>query len=234
MRKVVFLDFHGTIAYKSYSDTLHQVLTEAHPDHLYTQSTFRDLLDGSYLWDNPEIGHTNLNRPEAWWGYMEGKLVEAFVELGYEDDAEKMTKRFRELYTDPNEYLIYDDAVEGVKRIREKGWIIFIVSNHMPELKKVVRKMPFSKYIRDIISSANVGYEKPNPKFYEFAKNRTWYTKHRVMIGDNILADVQGATEAGVPAILVRNSLFKDNENCKYFAKDMIEAAKILEENFDI
>jgi len=232
MRKVAFIDFHGTIAYKSYSDTLQQVLTEAHPGHLYTQGTFRDLLDGSYLWDNPHIAHPELNRPEKWWSYMEGKLKDAYIELGYKKDAKKLTKRFKELYTDPKEYLVYDDAVEGIKKIREMGWIIFIVSNHMPELKKVVKGLPFNKYIRDVISSANIGYEKPNPKFYEFVKNRTWYTKRNIMIGDNILADIQGATEAGIPAILVRNSLFKDNENCQYFAKDMVEAAKIVEKNF--
>ena len=39
------------------------------------------------------------------------------------------------------------------------------------------------------------------------------------MIGDNILADIQGATDADIPAILVRNSLFKDNEKSMYFAK---------------
>ena len=163
---------------------------------------------------------------------MEGKLKDAYIELGYKKDAKKLTKRFKELYTDPKEYLVYDDAVEGIKKIREMGWIIFIVSNHMPELKKVVKGLPFNKYIRDVISSANIGYEKPNPKFYEFVKNRTWYTKRNIMIGDNILADIQGATEAGIPAILVRNSLFKDNENCQYFAKDMVEAAKIVEKNF--
>lgn len=232
MRKVAFIDFHGTIAYKSYSDTLNQVLTEAHPDHLYTQGTFRDLLDGSYLWDNPHIMHTHLNKPEKWWSYMEGKLQDAYNELGYKKDAKKLTKRFRELYTDPKEYLVYDDAVEGVKKLREMGWIIFVVSNHMPELKQVVKGLPFSKYIRDVISSANIGYEKPNAKFYEYAKKRTWYTKQRIMIGDNILADIQGASEAGIPAILVRNSLFKDNEHCRYFAKDMIEAAQIVEKNF--
>lgn len=232
MRKVVFIDFHGTIAYKSYSDTLHQVLTEAHPDHLFTRSTFRELLDGSYLWDNPHIPHPQYNRAEEWWGYMGSKLKEAFVELGYKDDADQMTKRFRELYTDSKEYLIYDDVLEGLKKIREMGWIIIVLSNHMPELKKVVKGMPVSKYIRDVISSANVGYEKPNPKFYEFALKRIWYTKKYVMLGDSILADVQGATQANIPAILVRNSLFKDNENCKYFAKDLIEAADIIKKNF--
>lgn len=232
MKKVVFIDFHGTLAYKSYSDTLHKVLAEAHPDNTYTRGTFRDLLDGSYFWDNPEVAHTQYKKPKAWWAYMEGKLKDAYIQLGYEDDAEQMTKRFRELYTDHREYMIYPDVVEGLKKIRKMGWKIVVISNHMPELRKVIRKMPFSRFIRKVISSANVGYEKPNKKFYEYALKKTRNPKNRLMVGDNILADVQGATEAGIPAILVRNSLFKDNDHCKYFAKDILEVAKIISENF--
>ncbi len=232
MRKVAFLDFHGTIAHKSYSDTLYQVLSEFHPGHLYTQGTFRDLLDGSYFWDNPQTPHTQYKKPAAWWKYMNTKLKDAYVQLGYKDDAQKMVERFKELYTDANEYYVYEDALEGIKKIREMGWVIVILSNHMPELKKVIRNMPFSKYIRRVISSANVGFEKPNPKFYEYAQKKIVFRRKTVMIGDNILADIQGATEAGIPAILVRNSLFKDNSNCKYFAKDMIEAAEIIEKYF--
>ena len=232
MKKTVFIDFHGTIAYKSYSDTLYQVLTEAHPDHFHTKGTFRDLLDGSYLWDNPQVAHPQLNKATDWWNYMEGKLREAYIQLGYKEDADNMVKRFKELYTDPAEYMIYDDAVEALEKIKNMGWRIVILSNHMPELKDVVRKMPFSKYIKRVISSAKVGYEKPNPKFYEYALKKTWHPKKKIMIGDNILADIQGATEADIPAILVRNSLFKDNEKSRYFAKDLLEAAEIIEKNF--
>ncbi|MEX1376418.1 MAG: HAD family hydrolase [Eubacteriales bacterium] len=232
MRKIAFMDFHGTLAYKSYSDTLHQVLTEFHPDHLYTQSTFRDLLDGSYLWDNPEAEHKQLNKPEKWWEHMNGKLKEAYIQLGYKQDAEQMTARFRELYTDPNEYMVYDDAVEGVKKIRKMGWKVVILTNHMPEIKKVIKKLPFGRYISKVISSANIGYEKPNIKFYEYALKKTWHPEKCVMLGDNILADIQGATSVGIPAILVRNSLFKDNENCKYFAKDLNEAVDIIAKYF--
>ena len=232
MRKTVFIDLHGTIAYKSYSDTLYQVLTEAHPNNIYSKSTFRDLLDGSYLWDNPDIPHPQLNKSEAWWNYMETKLKEAYIQIGYKDEAENLVKRFKELYTDANEYMIYEDTTEALKKIKEMGWRIVILSNHMPELKNVVKKMPFSKYISKVISSANVGYEKPNPEFYKYALKKTWHPRKKVMIGDNILADIQGATEADIPAILVRNSLFKDNEKSMYFAKDLLEAAEILKEKF--
>jgi len=151
MRKTVFIDFHGIIAYKSYSDTLYQVLTEVYPNNIYSKSTFRDLLDGSYLWDNPQIPHPQLNKAEAWWEYMETKLKEAYVQIGYKDEAENLVKRFKELYMDANEYMIYEDTVEALKKIKEMGWRIVILSNHMPELKEVVKKMPFSKYIKKVI-----------------------------------------------------------------------------------
>lgn len=230
MKKVAFIDFHGTIAYKSYSDTLQEVLNEIHPDNLTTQSNFRDLLDGSYFWDSPEVAHTEYNKPKDWWAHTQKMLMNAYRELGYEDDAKELTNRFRVLYTDPLQYQIYPDTEQGLEQIKEMGWKIVVLSNHMPELKRVIKKMPMGKYISNVISSAIVGYEKPNTKFYEYALKKYNYPKKCIMLGDSILADIQGATSVDIPAILVRNSLFKDS--CEFFAKDLIEAAYLISKNF--
>jgi ribonucleotide monophosphatase NagD (HAD superfamily) len=48
------------------------------------------------------------------------------------------------------------------------------------------------------------------------------------MIGDDLDADVRGAETVGLPAILVRNP---SGENVKYYARDLLEAASIIEAN---
>jgi len=54
------------------------------------------------------------------------------------------------------------------------------------------------------ISSALIGYEKPHPEAYAIGLRATGGADEVWMVGDNPVADVQGAEAAGIPAILVR------------------------------
>jgi hypothetical protein len=57
----------------------------------------------------------------------------------------------------------------GIDDFKEKGYSNVILSNHIPELPRIVEELGLSPYLIDCISSANVGYEKPNAKIYEHA-----------------------------------------------------------------
>ena len=56
------------------------------------------------------------------------------------------------------------------------------------------------------INSAEIGYEKPHPEIYNRALVKYGHADKLWMIGDNILADVLGAEQVGIKAILVRRA----------------------------
>jgi putative hydrolase of the HAD superfamily len=79
-----------------------------------------------------------------------------------------------------------------------------ILSNHVPELPALVRDLGLAGLVDDVIGSAETGFEKPNPRMYAKGLARAGHPRTAWMVGDNPVADVEGARAAGLPAILVR------------------------------
>ena len=78
------------------------------------------------------------------------------------------------------------------------------------------------------MTSAATGYEKPNPEAFKNALVTTGNPERVWMIGDEPVADIQGAEAAGLPAILVRSP---QTEGIRYYARDLTEAVAIIEAN---
>ena len=57
-----------------------------------------------------------------------------------------------------------------------------------------------------IHTSASTGFEKPHPRAFELALEAAGHPDTVWMVGDNPIADVQGAQRLGIPAILVRTA----------------------------
>jgi len=80
-----------------------------------------------------------------------------------------------------------------------------------------VRGLRIDRYFTRIVTSTAVGYEKPNVHFFRRALEGVAYDD-AVMIGDNYRADVEGALNAGLRAVLVR----KENETgYPYYCTDL-------------
>ncbi|HEY3870231.1 MAG TPA: HAD-IA family hydrolase [Actinocrinis sp.] len=58
--------------------------------------------------------------------------------------------------------------------------------------------------VEAVVNSADTGYEKSNPRAFRAALAALAEPRRVWMIGDNPVADVGGATAAGLGAILVR------------------------------
>ena len=59
------------------------------------------------------------------------------------------------------------------------------------------------QHFKTITNSEMVGVKKPNPKIFNFALDQAKATPgESIMIGDNIEADVEGALNVGMDAIL--------------------------------
>lgn len=79
-----------------------------------------------------------------------------------------------------------------------------------------MKHLGIREYFAKIYSSANIGYEKPNIKIYEKVLQDLKDAENIIMIGDNYIADIQGAKKAGIEAILVRKA--NEYNYDKYFA----------------
>ncbi|WP_080941490.1 HAD family hydrolase [Methanosarcina barkeri] len=128
-------------------------------------------------------------------------------------------------YLDTTKWHLYNDTVPCLKKAISKDYKNIIVSNHVPELSSLVRDLGISNYFIQVYSSAHLGYEKPNIQMYRKVLDKLEDTSEVTMIGDSYIADVEGAINAGIKAILVRK---ENTHNYQNYCKNLDDIYDIL------
>lgn len=225
--KYLLWDFDNTLAYRDgmWSRIIYELLNE-YGYNTFSVDDIRPHLESGFPWHSPKIAHKEFFNGKKWWEYMNGHFMEILIKLGIEyTTAYNISNCIREKYINPDKWCIYDDTISCLNSAIEKGYCNIILSNHVPELELLVKSLGISNYFFRIYSSAHIGYEKPNIKIYEKVLAELNDMESITMIGDSYFADIQGATQAGINAILVRKS--NDHNYDKYFAS-LSELANFL------
>ena len=132
------------------------------------------------------------------------RLREAFDVLEFEagDDL---------IHTLSEEYLAYlslnnqlfAHALEVLEYLRKK-YSLHIITNGFEEVQH--RKLASSRlepYFEHVVTSENVGVKKPDPRIFQYALEKAEARPtESIMIGDNYEADIQGALNVGMRAIM--------------------------------
>jgi putative hydrolase of the HAD superfamily len=204
---VVFWDFEGTLAVRAgiWSQCLVDVLDTLLPDHGRTRDDFAPALHDGFPWHAWRRPHPELADPDAWWTSLAPLLVRACLAAGLDEaDAGRTAAAVRTCYVDPAYWTVYPDVRPALERLRAAGWRHAIVSNHVPELPQLVRRLGLADLFDVVLTSAVTGYEKPHPGMYEAAREAMGRPAVVWMVGDNPVADVEGAEASHIPAILLR------------------------------
>lgn len=201
-------DFDGTLGWRDgvWSGALLSTLDRHFPGHGFTRDDIHPRIRPGFPWNSPEVAHTHLNRPERWWRELCGHLAGVFCDLGYDRErAQRLADETRITYTDASSFSLYDDTIPALESLTRSGWRHVILSNHVPELPNLVRELGLLPFFDDVISSALIGYEKPHSEAFAAGLRAAGDADEVWMVGDNPVADVEGAEAAGIPAILVRS-----------------------------
>jgi 2-haloacid dehalogenase len=96
---------------------------------------------------------------------------------------------------------VYDDVRDGVGRLREGGYDVYVLSNGNPEmLASMVENAGIGGTIADTISAQEIELFKPEPEIYRHAAARTGTSIDRVLHVAGPSFDVLGAMTAGMQA----------------------------------
>jgi putative hydrolase of the HAD superfamily len=205
---VVFWDFDGTLAWRDgmWRGSLITALDLVTPGHSLTAADVREGLRQGFPWHRPDEPHGHLDTAELWWDALRPLLVNAYVDAGLDpDSAATASQLVRSVYLDPQYWHVFDDTKPALSHLQELGWRHIVVSNHVPELAQLVDHLGLADFFDEVLTSGLTGYEKPHPEMFALAIKRAGAPRHVWMVGDNPTADVAGASEAGIPALLVRD-----------------------------
>jgi putative hydrolase of the HAD superfamily len=164
--------------------------------------------------------------PARWWEAVEALIARALLRAGIEPaTCAELARAVHARFIDPRiGWQPFDDAIPALTALSEAGWTNAIVSNHVPELADIVIGVGLQAHVDRIFSSALVGFEKPNPELFRHVLRSYQNPREVWMVGDNPVADVDGAEALGHRAILVRASL----GNLPHAAPGLHEAAEII------
>ena len=101
---------------------------------------------------------------------------------------------------------LYPETVEVLEELKSRGYKLVVVSNWDSPLDGLLTRLGIAHYFDAILAShdANVLSAKPDPHIFEIAMNRLDVDRDEIVhIGDTPDADIDGARNAGIRAILV-------------------------------
>lgn len=158
-------------------------------------------------------GFTFSNHPEKsrfFWLSFYGRLVR---ELGYEGD-DGLAQSLYETFSCPENYDAYQDAREVLEILAGEGYRLGLISNFEPWLEDLLERLGLAAFFQVLIVSGNELYEKPHPRIYELALERTGTNAEASLhVGDSPVCDFHGARKVGMRAILLdRWNRFPDFE----------------------
>lgn len=133
--------------------------------------------------------------------------------FGVDDSPDDLVAEYRErlpAYFKPDQAVI-----DGLRRLRELGWKLAVVTNGPPKQRAVLASAGLAGEVDAVVVSSEVGARKPSPIIFQIAaevlgvpSNTEW------MAGDNPEADIQGAANAGLKTIWIARDRYwpLDNE----------------------
>ena len=200
-------DFDGTLATRpgNWPGVLCEVVTRERPDLDVTHDTIRPHLQAGFRWHTPEVVRTPCSDDE-WWDELLPVFAGALCAGTKLDqhEARRISRQVRAHYTDPRFWRVYDDVRGTLGELRDRGWQHIMLSNHVPELERLVEALGLREFFVALFTSGRTGAEKPHRQAFEAVFADYPDARRGWMIGDSWRADVEGSRAVGMRAILVR------------------------------
>ena len=141
------------------------------------------------------------------------------------DDID-LAKRMGDAYVDlsPRQTQLFPNAKESLVELQSIGFQLHIITNGFSEVQYIkLENCGLITYFDVIVCSEVIGKNKPDPLIFAHALSEAKaYPTNSLMIGDDYHADINGAIQSGMQALLF-DPFEKEMTNYEYKIKDLSE-----------
>jgi putative hydrolase of the HAD superfamily len=117
---------------------------------------------------------------------------------------EAFYRRLSELFMVTSHWHIFPDAYPALSALRERGLTLGAVSNWVWNLPELLHALDLVRHFDFIAASSRIGFEKPNPRIFEWALEQARTDANgTIHVGDHLVADIEGARGVGIDAVLI-------------------------------
>lgn len=108
-----------------------------------------------------------------------------------------------------------DSVLPAIQALRGRGLRIVVVSNANGTLRMHLDRLGLTAHFDLVLDSADEGVEKPDPRFFEIALERSGAAKATTIhVGDLYYVDVVGARAAGLRGVLLDEANLRPDADC--------------------
>lgn len=146
-----------------------------------------------------------------------GRLKDVFDAINYEISDEVIHLLSEEyIHYLPQYNHLFEGTIELLEYLKPK-YKLHIITNGFNEIQyNKLKNSNISHYFETITNSENAGFKKPNPQIFHYALEISNSKKETsIMIGDNFEADIEGALNVGIDAIMFNEHNIEIAENIK-------------------
>lgn len=160
----------------------------------------------------PYEGVTLMTEEERWnfWRRYTGNLLKTanIHDRRLDEITEELVYRFRA----PENWKPYYDVLATLDVLEDAGYRLGVISNNEKNLVNILEYHELMDYFDLVITSEEIGAEKPDPLIFQVALERIGLPAEKCAhVGDSVIEDVKGARRAGMtPVWLDRNRLGKE------------------------
>lgn len=207
--KAVFFDVGNTLLepHPSVSSVCHEVLAEfGHDADLEAIESLMPLVDAYYedRYRADDTFWTDEEETSSVWVGMYSLLCDR---LGIGDQAAEIARKVYDEFGRPERWRPYPDVVPALLELRSAGIKTGIISNWDTRLAALIRGLDLGHLFDLVISSAEVGLRKPDPRIFVLACERIGVRpQDAVHVGDHHYADVLGARAVEMTPVLIVRS----------------------------
>ncbi|HEY7284834.1 MAG TPA: HAD-IA family hydrolase [Vicinamibacterales bacterium] len=163
--------------------------------------------------DEPSNIHGSTDARRGW-QYFNLILLEAGVPLSDATDA-----ALADLHAYHDDHNLWEfvppDVQPALERLRALGLKLVVVSNANGRLRRLFDRVGLSDRVDVLIDSFDEGVEKPDPRLFQIALERSGSRRETTMhVGDIYHVDVVGARSAGLQAVLLDAARLYEGVEC--------------------
>lgn len=141
--------------------------------------------------------------------------VMSLVISKFNDSKETRDYIFKLTKENHGKYHLNDGLVEIIKDLKIKDYKIALLSNNSIKLKDALLKDGISDLFDEVIISAEVGFQKPQPEIFDILFRKLNLSPNEVVFIDDTLKSLEGFDKIGYMPIL-----YKDN---KQLLRDLLK-----------
>lgn len=187
--------------------------------------------DISYTYNDIEH-YSNINE-NLWLDFEKGLISKQnlrvkrfeilFNDMNVSADHLQFAKEYFERYS--KSAIPFNDALEALDLLSE-NYNLHIISNGSTDVQYYkLKKLNILHLFKNIFLSEEIGYAKPDRRFFEFVNNTIKTNKeYTLVVGDSISADIEGGLQFGYKACYIGTS----ESNADFCIKTLSELPSLL------